>query len=179
MSDLAPLVAAVLESKIVAELKEELDQIKTETKSSKLCVENERISAAAMHAVDGGGMVEIMGRDGSVYVHGMFKDAEHINDIFMELRLIVHKDVECPITQIETCEIHVNGVRVAIMGDFDQFGHIYGVDTNIFYEQRRYLFEETKTRYEHIWRAFYVNIEYGPFHSAVDRTTHPNDLLEQ
>lgn len=69
MSDLAPFLAAVIESRVVSDLKRENDDLRREV---------QWLSAAAVNAADKGGIIETTGEGGfPVYASGRFKDAEH------------------------------------------------------------------------------------------------------
>ena len=75
MSDLAAFVAATIESKVVADLKEENEKQKAEIEQLREKVEETR--NAALNAARKGGSVEITGDGGSpVYAYGMIHTAE-------------------------------------------------------------------------------------------------------
>ena len=68
MSDLAPFVAAAIESKVVEDLKEENDRLRDEMKQMK---------AAALWSLEGGGGVQITGKGGApIYASALISSAE-------------------------------------------------------------------------------------------------------
>ena len=116
MSDLAAFVASTIESRVVADLKEENDQLRAEI---------DKTRAAALQSARRGGCVEITGQGGSpVYAYGMLHKAELVGfaegvkyDYYISL---VDTGEKCQISKALNAEIRINGIRVATIGEYDR-----------------------------------------------------------
>ena len=76
MSDLANFVAATIESKVVADLKEENDHLRLENEQLRAEINTTRDAAIRTARVEGG-RIEVTGRGGApIYAVGRFEDAQ-------------------------------------------------------------------------------------------------------
>ncbi|KAL9188621.1 hypothetical protein ACHAXT_006999 [Thalassiosira profunda] len=117
MSDLAPFVAAAIESKVVADLKEENDKLRADANMVR--------DTALRLAREVGGFVEITGDGGApVYARSLIDAAELDENAFgvscFVLGLRNDRIAVCAAGNTLSAEIRVNGVVVAKLRDCDE-----------------------------------------------------------
>ncbi|KAL9188470.1 hypothetical protein ACHAXT_006848 [Thalassiosira profunda] len=170
MSDLAPFVAAVIESRVVTELQEENQRLRAEIAQTR---------AAALQSARFGGCVQITGEGGSpVYAHGKVQDAEEEldDDDALVFALDLTNDLypTCPISKAMAAEIRVNGVKVASIGEYDDdrcnssYGDVYA--------EFRYHFLGVQRA---PWGAFGVEMRFGPLAPLADEAPEPHQMKDE
>lgn len=136
MSDLAPFVAAVLRDKVVVDLQEEL-RVKTE-KIQKLESELR--------------VIRVTGRGGfPIYAERHYQhateDPQDVDEWFLRLQNSTGDYVNtnlpsCPVQQIDSCELHIGGKEMIVLGDSDDFNGEPETEAGI--HSRTYLFRELR-----------------------------------
>ena len=149
MSDLANFVAATIESKVVADLKEENDHLR-----EKLAELKDAAQLALRLARHEGGIITITGPVGAdgrpiTYAEGNLRQAQHINDItnnrpassavwnfrnpVKEFFLPLDKVVDFPVKQLMKADVRLNGMKVASMR-YDTYAVDNDLTTGCFWE---------------------------------------------
>lgn len=171
MSDLAPFVAAVIESRVVTELQEENERLRAEIAQTR---------AAALESARFGGCIQITDEGGSpVYAHGKVHDARMEGDAddhyYFVLDLINNAHPMCPISKATAAEIRVNGVKVATVGEYDNT-HCNSTFRDVYAEfwYHHYLGEQRTP-----WSAIGVEMRFGPLAPLGDQAPEPHQLKDE
>lgn len=132
MSDLANFVAATIESKVVADLKEENDHLRLENEQLRAEINTTRDAAIRTARVEGG-RIEVTGRGGApIYAVGRFEDAQPYTtnrENVYKFAISLTKVEECPVKEALTvAEIRVNGSKIASMSDSEYLSDTDTID---------------------------------------------------
>jgi len=178
MSDLAAFLAATIESKVVEDLKEENDTLQAQ--NNRLREEINKTRASALQSAKGGGRIDITGQGGSpLYAHGLLHNAEHHGSAeegvsIYNINLISNTQVICPISKAMDAEIHVNGIKLVTIGEYDEKDCIgtEGDDT----EKLVYMFNTGCGTH---WKGFCVGLYFGPFPPLRGEPRDPRDMKDE
>ena len=166
---MAAFVAATIESRVVADLKEENDQLRAEI---------DKTRAAALQSARRGGCVEITGQGGSpVYAYGMLHKATSNGyageQIFCDIDL-VDTGEKCQISKALDAEIRINGIKVAKVGECDWEATNASVGET--YESNIHVFDGERGMH---WDSFTVLMSYGPFPPLGRWAREPRDMRDE
>jgi hypothetical protein len=103
MSDLAPFVAAVLYDKVLAETKQEVDQLSEQVDHLSEKLQKSRA-------------VQIMSASGTVYAEGQFQDGFYSDNANMWEIELTKQLASCPLSDLTNVQICIGGIHKADFG---------------------------------------------------------------